>query len=498
VPKIPSTLEVSRYDGLHALADVSETLDAVNNASSKPSPFASSAFLRALMAHSENESAEMHPMVLIVREGDEVRGWGAFTWRAESLVAHQVPSLAARHGKAATVLKAVLQAPVLAPLIAPVLTPKRIDLLASSDADRPTITAVAGYETAVSNAIVSFLVEQVGGWQMIECRTQEPGTPLHTAAHRSSSWRVRVRDIPLVPYTEVALRSSDTPEVMRWKDTGEYFSALSKRMRSNVSRQTRNLFAAGDVELIHATTPQATSALFDSYLDLEKRSWKANTDAGVERHPERVAFMREMVAGRAGLSPSMVGVLLDGELIAGLYNGAFGDRMWCQEMAFDEHYAHLGPGQLLLLLTIGDAISRRCRSVNFFQLHGYFKKRWLADEIAVVNVQMLRRPGPYDAKGVLGDVRRSIRAKGAGSAMRGEGDGAVDRSGPTDDQSEKAPGKLEVGFNPLKREVLAARRSLHAAASRDLIQTALPLAGAGVEVLSKADAGRVIPFSYLL
>jgi CelD/BcsL family acetyltransferase involved in cellulose biosynthesis len=104
--------------------------------------------------------------------------------------------------------------------------------------------------------------------------------------------------------------------------------------------------------------------------------------------------------------PSFVGVVLDGALVAGLFTGHFNGRSWCMEMAFDESRRDLGPGQLLLLLAIADAIRRGSRSVNFLQMQGYFKHRWLADDLPVVNVQLIRRVSVHGMKALAGDVRR--------------------------------------------------------------------------------------------
>ncbi len=471
------TLLVTRHEGITALLALSEVIDEVNAHAHRPSPFLSSAFLLTLARHSEYDGGPMRPMILTCSDADAgvIRGFAAFTWREDRIFAG-----------------------VSAP---------RLDLLTSSDADRPTLVAAAGFEDSVATAIVRYLVDNVDKWQMVEWRNQEPGSPLHRAAHEFKKRTLRVRDISLVPYTEVSLVRSEvggvgsvgdvsTDAIPRWDSVGGYFSALSKRMRSNVSRQTRNLYAAGEVELLLSDTADGVSALFDAYLELEQRSWKGHAEAGIERHGERVAFMRRVVAGEAGLTPSFIGVVLNGVLIAALVNGHFGDRTWCQEMAFDESYAHLGPGQLLLLLTMGDAIARRQRSVNFFQLHGYFKKRWLADEIAVVNVQLLRRPGWFDAKGLMGDAFRAIKSKQktvvASWQARGEG-GSEANSLPGDEHS-------DAGFNPLKRassnRVDLGMRA-NSKKSEPLLSQARVVAGNDLRTYDWREATALIPFAFV-
>jgi Acetyltransferase (GNAT) domain len=471
-------LIVSRHDGPGAIADISSDIDGVNARAQLPSPFASSYFLASLVRHSEYDAVGVRPMVLLVRAGHsaDVIGFGAFVWRDEQFVSFG--------------LRSILKAP-------------RVDLLTSSDADRPSIVACAGHEDNVAEAILRYLVAHVPGWQLVEFRSQEPGSPLHRAAHRLGSPRLRTRDISLVPYTEVALRNA--ANMQTFVNVGQYFSALSKRMRSNVSRQTRNLYWSGHVELLHATTGPGCEAFFDAYLDLERRSWKHGTDAAVTRHAERVAFVRELVSGRAGLEPSLVGVVVDGVLIAALYNGHYEDRTWCQEMIYDESYAHIGPGQPLLLMAIGEAIDRKDRSVNFFQLHGYFKKRWLAEEIDVVNVQLLKRPGLFDAKGIVGDRLRDLQKRRASSnRAAGEGEGPSEETGaPNAEPSNPSEhsSKSEAGFNPLRRtaasniDTAATRDAATIVESKALLANCIERAGAAVTLTDPSMASRWLPFS---
>ena len=196
-----------------------------------------------------------------------------------------------------------------------------------------------------------------------------------------------------------------------------YFQALSQKMRSNIGRQTRRLFANGDTELILAEGPRAATAWFDAYCDLENRSWKRGTNASMQRHPRRVRFYREVVAARGGLDPSFIGVVLDGVLVAGLLVGSNATASpslhgaWCLEMAYDQSRAELGPGQLLLLLAVGEAIRRGDRHLNFMQNFAYYKHRWKAEPIEAVSVQLIRRASLHNVRASLGEVKNRWMAK---------------------------------------------------------------------------------------
>jgi hypothetical protein len=154
----------------------------------------------------------------------------------------------------------------------------------------------------------------------------------------------------------------------------------------------------------------------DVYCDLDRRSWKCGTSASIERNPRRVRFYREIVAGGAGLDPEFVGVMLNGVLIAGLLIGSNASASpdnhgaWCLEMAYDQSLANLASGQLLLLLAVGMAIEKSHRYLNFMQNYAYYKHRWAAEPIHVVNVQLIRSLSLHNASAYLGVAKRKLRA----------------------------------------------------------------------------------------
>ncbi len=380
-------LRVERSDGIIGIQTLAAELDSVNESSAEPSPFATSAFTVAYAANSERDPLGMDVRLFVARDAAGLAvGWAVFAFRFDALL-HVPDSMEQRSpglAKIARVAAKVGQAP-------------RLELMTTSDVDRPGIVARKGQEHVVAAALLMHLIEREHDWSLLEWRAQEHGSALWCAAHAMASPLLRVRDVEIDPYSEVDLQ---------WPNVDVYFRALSKRMRSNVSRQARKLYATGNVSLVLVDGPQATAAFFEAYGDLETRSWKHQSSAAMGRHRLRQEFYSRIVSGQAGIEPSLIGITLDGVLIAALINGRFGDRMWSMEMAFDESFNELGPGQLLLLLAVMDGLNKKCRSLNFFQLHGYFKRRWLADELAVVNVQLIRRPSLHDVRGLGGDAFR--------------------------------------------------------------------------------------------
>jgi CelD/BcsL family acetyltransferase involved in cellulose biosynthesis len=107
--------------------------------------------------------------------------------------------------------------------------------------------------------------------------------------------------------------------------------------------------------------------------------------------------------------------VFDGTLIAGLLVGANGTSSpqhhgaWCLEMAYDQSRADLGPGQLLPLLAVAEAIRRGDRYLNFLQKFAYYKHRWNAQPIETVSVQLIRRASVQNLRASLGELKRRLR-----------------------------------------------------------------------------------------
>jgi CelD/BcsL family acetyltransferase involved in cellulose biosynthesis len=303
----------------------------------------------------------------------------------------------------------------------------------------------------------------------VEFFGQQRGNALHLASHAAASARFRTRDIVLEPYNEIPLT---------FENLSAYYRSLSSKMRSNIGRQTRRLFSDGDAELVLADGPQATSAWFDAYCDLDGRSWKRGTDASIQRHARRVQFYREIAAARGGLDPSFIGVVLGGALIAGLLVGSNQTASpgfhgaWCLEMAYDQSQAELGPGQLLLLLAVAEAIRRGDRHLSFMQNFSYYKHRWKADAIEVVSVQLIRRASLQNVRASLGDFKKRWFGRRGQPATEPR----------THHDANRAANK---------RAAAAPQGQEH---SRSLASSALGFTGSGVRRLNREQARAYLPF----
>jgi hypothetical protein len=145
---------------------------------------------------------------------------------------------------------------------------------------------------------------------------------------------------------------------------------------------------------------------------------------------------------------------------------------WCLEMAYDQSQAELGPGQLLLLLAVAEAISRGDRHLNFMQNFSYYKHRWKAEAIEAVSVQLIRRASLQNVRASLGELKKrwmGIRVQ----------------------PSTEPDAHHEASRAAMNRATLAPQVQAHA---RGMASAALGFAGNGLRRLDREQARAYLPF----
>jgi len=438
-----ASLLVSCVHGVAAIERYFSEIDRLNLASERPNPFLSAGFLRCYALRSEYHRPGREERLYLIREGSHLIGCAPLRLSQDKWGLAHAPFY---------------------------LRTGRLQFLAPLDTEQPGILCAPEDAERVSAALIRFICDDERGWDLLELTGQRPGSPLYRAALAAAGTRFQARTIEVEPYNEISIE---------WQTLAAYFQSLAKKMRSNISRQGRRLFASGEPELLFADGAEAASSWFDAYCELDARSWKHGTGASIARHPRRVRFYREIAAGNAGLEPSFIGILHGGVLIAGLLLGSNENASperhgaWCLEMAYDQSLASLGPGQLLLLLAVGLSIERGWQYLNFMQNFSYYKHRWAAEPIEVENVQLIRKFSGRNLLALLGELKRKWGRKpvhGTGSAAAPE----ASESG-------------EPAGEPLGQ-------STNQEAARVLAAAALGRTGKGIRRLARPDARAYLPF----
>jgi Acetyltransferase (GNAT) domain len=273
----------------------------------------------------------------------------------------------------------------------------KLDFLVTHDADRPQLVAKPEHVLAVSEALYTYLLERKGEWSFLEFRQQDAASPLFPppAAGRLKGYWVRKWPSP---------DNGTIP--MHWGTLGEYYGSLSKKSRSNVSRQMRSLFAAGEVEYLASSDAATTQALFELYHSIEPRSWKSRVGEAIGRCPQWCEYFKGLLDAGQPMRISIQVLLLDGVPIAGLISGAFMKGLYALHTVADDRLSRLAPGSAMLLMGVRQAIDGRYAFFNLLSGFGYYKARWQAQMTATHVAQIYRVGGPSFWHRVFGDCKR--------------------------------------------------------------------------------------------
>lgn len=318
-----------------------------------------------------------------------------------------------------------------------------LGFLVTHDTDRPHLVASPEYESVASEAFYGYLLARKREWSLLEFHQQDDRSPLFPPPTAVDLTGYRVSQWPCLENCTLRIR---------WRTLNEYFNALPKKSRSNLSRQIRGLHAAGTVEWLASSDPSVTSALFELYRSVERRSWKAQAGADLGRHPHRVAYLISLLDAGQPMRVSIQILLLDEIPIAALICGEFMQGMYALHIAYDERLYRFAPGSAILLMTVRQAIAGQHAFLNLLSGFGYYKTRWLAD-VAPTRVAQIYRVGSFLFwRRVIGDWKRRIWPSPANDSPTHFNSARRDvRKRIDEPQATNGASKLEVGGGERRR-----------------------------------------------
>ena len=363
-------ISVRCFDSLAAAAPLREDVNALNRRSVRPDPFSTFEFFENFFRHDEFVSA-----------GSGQPLWFLMAFRAGHLigylalreVSHKVMGLATR----------------------------ALGFLVTHDTDRPHVVARAEDLEHVTAAFCDYLIGRRREWSFLELQQQDGTSSLFPPPPAVERAGYLVREWPSLENCTIHIR---------WDTLHDYFKALSKRFRSNVSRQARALFGAGNVELLASADPVTNAAMFELYRCIEPHSWKAQANANIGRHPRRVEYFAGLLSARQPMRVSIQVLMLDGVPIAGLISGAFMGGLYALHIVYDDRVSRLGPGSTMLLLGMRQAINGRYAFFNLLSGFRYYKIRWLAEATETRIAQIYRAGSLAFWRRRFGDWKRRVLA----------------------------------------------------------------------------------------
>ncbi|MGE0288719.1 MAG: GNAT family N-acetyltransferase [Bradyrhizobium sp.] len=119
--------------------------------------------------------------------------------------------------------------------------------------------------------------------------------------------------------------------------------------RKKLRQDFKRLSALGTVEVVNDRTPAGVQPAFETFLSLEKASWKGERGTALLSNPADAAFVRRLIQDLAGQHAASVAQLcVNGAVIAAQVLMYCGDTAYTWKTAYDAAYGKYSPGALLV------------------------------------------------------------------------------------------------------------------------------------------------------
>jgi CelD/BcsL family acetyltransferase involved in cellulose biosynthesis len=167
---------------------------------------------------------------------------------------------------------------------------------------------------------------------------------LHSFDSECPSYPAMLRELAARGVTPLMLSESARPFV-----TPEFGVKRSGSTRKKLRQDWNRLTAVGAVEVVNDRTPAGAAQAFETFLTLEKASWKGEEGTALLSDPRDAAFVRRLLQNLAAQGDASVALLrVDGEAIAAQVLMYCGTTAYTWKTAFSATYAKYSPGTLLI------------------------------------------------------------------------------------------------------------------------------------------------------
>jgi hypothetical protein len=167
---------------------------------------------------------------------------------------------------------------------------------------------------------------------------------LHDFDAEDPSYPAMLRELAARGVTPLMLSASARPFV-----TPEFGVKRSGSTRKKLRQDWNRLTALGAVEVVNDRTPAGAEQAFETFLALEKASWKGEEGTALLSDPRDAAFVRRLLQNLAMRGDASVALLrVGGEAIAAQVLMYCGTTAYTWKTAFCATYAKYSPGTLLI------------------------------------------------------------------------------------------------------------------------------------------------------
>jgi CelD/BcsL family acetyltransferase involved in cellulose biosynthesis len=190
-----------------------------------------------------------------------------------------------------------------------------------------------------------------------------------------------------------SVREEACPYVVLPGTFEELLASRSRNARQQVRSRRRDLDRAGTVQFRTACCGSDVERDFEAFVRLEASGWKGREGTAIASKPEASSFYQGFVRRAAERGWLRLHLLeLDGTLIAGSLVVAFGGEGFFLKTAFDESYAQLGPGVVVMAEMLRAACEEGLRGMDLLGRADQYKMRWTDTTRPRQRLRMYRGP----------------------------------------------------------------------------------------------------------
>jgi CelD/BcsL family acetyltransferase involved in cellulose biosynthesis len=206
--------------------------------------------------------------------------------------------------------------------------------------------------------------------------------------------------------------------------TQEFGIKRSGSTRKKLRQDGNRLAALGKVDVVNDRTREAVGPAFETFLALEKASWKGERGTALLSDPADAAFARKLLQQLATRGDASVALLqVNGAAIAAQVLMYCGTTAYTWKTAFDAAYAKFSPGILLIdrvtddLFATSDILAiNSCAAEASFMAQLWAGRRRMVDLLVDIgparspqyHLEALRRLGYERLRNVRDRIRRQM------------------------------------------------------------------------------------------
>jgi len=158
------------------------------------------------------------------------------------------------------------------------------------------------------------------------------------------SYPAMLRELAARGITPLIISSGARPFATR-----EFGVKRSGSTRKKLRQDWNRLTALGALEVVNDRTPAGVERAFETFLTLEKASWKGEEGTALLSDPHDTAFVRRLLQNLAAQGNASVALLrVNGEAIAAQVLMYCGTTAYTWKTAFSARFAKYSPGTLLI------------------------------------------------------------------------------------------------------------------------------------------------------